>query len=313
MLARLLQLITLSLLFIAGLWVALWWDRSPVIAVGGAAIVLLGHALFLALELVFVHHVHGADPAPRASPAQLVRAWFSEVWTAPLVFCWRQPFRWRAEPDHVPSSARGQRGVLLVHGFVCNRGIWNPWMRRLRREGVPFVAVNLEPVFGSIERYDAIVDEGWQRLLSATGQAPVVVGHSMGGLVIRHWLRARKPSPPPHRVVTIGSPHHGTWLGRFGRTANAMQMRQAGDWLMQLARDESTHSYSGFTCFYSHCDNVVFPASTATLRGADNRHIVGQSHVHLAYHPEILAEVLRLLGHGQPSRMAPLPRHDDED
>ena len=31
-------------------------------------------------------------------------------------------------------------------------------MRRLRRRGVPFVAVNLEPVFGSIDSYAATIE-----------------------------------------------------------------------------------------------------------------------------------------------------------
>jgi hypothetical protein len=40
------------------------------------------------------------------------------------------------------------------------------------------------------------------------------------------------------------------------------------------------------TCFYSHCDNIVFPPSTAMLDGADNRHLVGVAHVHMVNRPE---------------------------
>lgn len=297
MLARLLQITTVSLLLFALLWAAGWWMAGrPLLAIIGSVFILCGHALFLAAELVIVHRVHRDDPSPPATPIQLVRAWWSEVLTAPLVFCWRQPFRSRAEPDHLPSDAGERRGVLLVHGFVCNRGIWNPWMRTLRAQGVPFVAVNLEPVFGSIDRYADAIDAGWRTLVAHTGLPPVVVAHSMGGLATRHWWRQCSPSPSPHRVVTIGSPHHGTWLGRFGRSLNTRQMQVGCDWLCQLAKEEPADRYSRFVCFYSHCDNVVFPASTATLPGADNRHVPGQSHVHLAYHPQVLAEVLRLVG-----------------
>ena len=35
-----------------------------------------------------------------------------------------------------------------------------------------------------------------------------------------------------------------------------------------------------------------FPASNATLPGADNRHVVGAAHVHLADQPEVLSDVL---------------------
>ncbi len=101
-------------------------------------------------------------------PAQLLRAWWGEVRAAPRVFCWRQPFRSRRWPDHLPAAAQGRRGLLLVHGFLCNRGVWNPWLQRLRAQGVPFVAVNLEPVFGSIDDYVAILERAVQQLERCT-------------------------------------------------------------------------------------------------------------------------------------------------
>ena len=79
--------------------------------------------------------------------------------------------------------------MLFVHGFFCNRGLWNPWMRRLRAAGIPFVAVNLEPVFGSIDSYASIVEAAVRSLEQATGGAPVIVAHSMGGLAVRSWLQ----------------------------------------------------------------------------------------------------------------------------
>jgi hypothetical protein len=64
------------------------------------------------------------------------------------------------------------------------------------------------------------------------------------------------------------------------------------DWQRALEALEPQAHFERFTCFYSHCDNIVFPASTATLPGADNRHVSGTAHVHLADHPQVLKEVL---------------------
>lgn len=303
MLARLQQAITLSLLALAVGWAA-WFGQQGrwAWAFGGALLILFGYAIFLAIEFVLLAFVHGDDPAPRASPAQLLRAWWGEVLSAPRVFCWRQPFRSRAEPDHLPADARGRLGVVLVHGFVCNRGFWNPWMRRLRVAGVPFVAVNLEPVFGRIDDYAPIVAQAVERVRSATGRAPLVVAHSMGGLAVRRWLARCDQSDAVEHVFTIGSPHHGTWLARFGHTPNGMQMRRANDWLAGLCRDERA-PYARFTCFYSHCDNIVFPPSTATLPGADNRHVAGSAHVHLAFQPEVFEAVWSRLSSASNSGM----------
>ena len=41
-----------------------------------------------------------------------------------------------------------------------------------------------------------------------------------------------------HRIVTLGSPHHGTWLARFALSRNSAQMRQASRWLHALAARE---------------------------------------------------------------------------
>ena len=47
-----------------------------------------------------------------------------------------------------------------------------------------------------------------------------------------------------------------------------------------------------FTCYFGHCDNIVFPAHNATLSGATNHHVPGVAHVHLAFHRPIFDDVL---------------------
>jgi triacylglycerol lipase len=292
MLARLQRFTTLSLLAAAALWAVFFYRNGhPAWAGVGVVLIVFGYALFLAIEFLLVWRVHGDDRAPKASGAQLLKAWWGETHTAPRIFCWQQPFRSRLVPDHLP-AANGRRGLVLVHGFVCNRGLWNRWMLRLREQDVPFIAVNLEPVFGSISDYAPTIEQAVQRMQGVTGLAPVLVGHSMGGLAIRAWAAAFAGRDRAHRIITIGSPHRGTWLGRFGTSRNAREMALGTDWQRALEANESEGHFSNFTCFYSHCDNIVFPASTATLPGADNRHVTGSAHVQLIDQPEVFDEVL---------------------
>ena len=299
MLARLQQSITLGLLTAAAVWAAVFFSRGQVAwAVVGALFILLGYALFLALEFFLLWFVNRADPTPNATPLQLLAAWWGEVTTTPRVFCWRQPFRSNAVADFLPARATGasaQAGVVFVHGYVCNRGLWNPLMEKLRARGVPFVAVNLEPVFGSIDNYTPLLAAAVQRVTMATGLAPVLVAHSMGGLACRAWLKTVPDDALPQRIITIGTPHNGTWLARFGSTLNALQMRPGDAWQMALSAAESPLRLSRFICFYGHADNIVFPASTATLPGADNRHIAACAHVHMAYRAEVWVELLQQL------------------
>jgi len=261
----------------------------------GLLLVLLPHASVLAIEFLLLARFSHSHPALRPGPAQLMRAWLGEVWMGVLTFGWRQPWQPNAVPDHLPSAAQGRRGIVLIHGFVCNRGLWTPWLRRLRANDLPFVAINLEPVFGDIDDYVPLIDAAVSRLQAATGVPPLVVAHSMGGLATRAWLNARQADARCAGVVTIGTPHHGTWLARFAMTANGRQMQQAGSWLQALAAVEPLTRYQRFTCFFGHCDNIVFPAATATLPGADNRHLAGTAHVDMVMRPEVWDEVMRRL------------------
>ena len=184
------------------------------------------------------------------------------------VFAWRQPFRANAESDALPPTPN-RRGVLFVHGFVCNRGLWNPWMQQLRRNGTPFIAINLEPVLGPIDRYVQGIDVAIARLELATHCPPIIVAHSMGGLAVRAWLRDCAGDHRVHSVITIGTPHAGTLMARFALSANTRQMREGNRWLRALAATESRERRSLFTCYFGHCDNIVFPARNAMLEDAD--------------------------------------------
>jgi pimeloyl-ACP methyl ester carboxylesterase len=292
-LARFQQLITLSLLACALGWLAWFWKSSHATALAGFAAIALGYAVFLAIEFSALYFVSRYDSTPAPSWRELARAWIAETVMAPRVFCWRQPFRWNEVPDQLLGPhLQGRRGVVFIHGFICNRGFWTPWLKALKARGHAFMAINLEPVFGAIDGYGPIIENAVQQVTQATGLPPILVCHSMGGLAARGWLRTNKADDRVAHVITIGTPHGGTWLGRFSRFDNGRQMRLQSEWLGELSRYAAGQRHAGFTCWYSNCDNIVFPTSTATLPGADNRLVRGAAHVSLAFEPEVMNESL---------------------
>jgi triacylglycerol lipase len=296
MLSRLLRVVFAAgvLLFVAALYWG-WNSGRPLLGALLALAVLSLHPVVLAIEFVLAAASRGADPTPLPTLRQWVRAWWGEVRQVPRVFLWRQAFFAHRVPDHLPAESEGRRGVLMVHGFVCNRGLWSPWLLRLRALGVPAVAVSLEPVFGSIDHCIAAVEAGVRRLEQATGMAPVIVAHSMGGLVLRRWWAELGNESRVHHAVTIGTPHQGTALARLAFSANGRQMRVGSAWLQALAAREPPGRSARFTCFYGHCDNIVFPPAAATMPGADNRHLAGTAHVDLVDLDEPWQELLRRL------------------
>ena len=296
MLAQFFRRVLTAICIADALWLLWFLPHHPLWAAAGVLAMTFGFTGLIALEFAVLYVFgFGARPGLRqgatsdATALQLLRAWWGECVVSFQFGSWWAPFRANAQPDFLPAKPTGQRGVVLVHGYVCNRAIWMPWFPRLRRDGHAYVAVSLEPVFASIDSYAPTVEAAVQAVTHATGLPPVLVCHSMGGLVARAWLRSGSHNATRiHHVITIGSPHHGTWLGRWNSayaTPNALQMAQNSPWLQALEADEMQHlhssdtSFRNFTCFYSHCDNIVFPLETATLAGADNRHVPGVAHV----------------------------------
>lgn len=258
------------------------------------------HAWTIGIECIWAALARGAaDPGPRPTWGQWLSAWWGETLTAPRIFFWQQPFAHARERDRVPDGeAEGRRAVLLVHGFFCNRGFWNRWLVRLQAQGVPCIAVTLEPPFVGIDAYVPAIAAAMQRLREKTGQAPVIVAHSMGGLAVRAWASATgaEPGRDLHRLITLGTPHQGTAVASLAFSRNGSQMRHGSTWLQALADGECLSGLpAATTAFYSGCDNIVFPTPLAQWPGAEMRHLDGQAHVQMADHPEPWAELQRWL------------------
>jgi hypothetical protein len=297
MLAHLQKLITLGLLAAATGWLLYFGSASPWLALAGFAAIALSYTGFLAIEFILLRLISHGDAATRPGARELLRAWLGEVLAAPPVFCWRQPFRAHAIADQLapPALLHGRRGVVFVHGLFCNRGFWTPWLRRLQGGGHAFVALSLEPVLGSIDDYVPQIENAVAQVTRASGLPPLLVCHSMGGLAARAWLKHMQAEARVHHVVTLGTPHRGTWLARFGHGHNARQMRLLSDWHTQLDHGMPADRHALFTCWYSNCDNIVFPSANATLPGAQNRLVPGVAHVQLAFLPLVISETLALL------------------
>lgn len=298
--ARWQKILVLGWLLASAAWLAWAWPRSLALALGGWAIAASTSLAWLGLQFVLMRRINRRDATPAAGRWALLRAWWLEALTCTWVFGWLQPFAHRQQPDWLPPTPTGQRGVVLVHGFLCNRGVWLPWLPELRARGHAYVALTLEPAFGSVDDYVAAIDTAMRQVQAATGLPPVLVGHSMGGLAARAWLRtlAQPPAQRVHRILTLGTPHHGTWPARFSHTTNGMQMRLDSPWLQALAASEGAAQRALFSCWYSDCDNIVYPARSATLDGADNHLLQGLGHVHMLYAPQVRAACWQALQTG---------------
>ncbi len=190
--------------------------------------------------------------------------------------------------------------VLLLHGFGANSGFWQPLSMRLQAAGISHLSIDLEPVLGSIDDYADLIDAQAALLCHATGASRIiVVGHSMGGLAARAWMRRHDSNGDPRvaRVITLGTPHFGSWLASFGAGRNARQMVPPGEdadaWLNRLAASETPALRQRILSIWSRHDNIVSPQQSAVLPGAENIAFDLVGHVALGFDPAVLDRVMQ--------------------
>ena len=296
MIARIQQTVVFLLLAGLGAWI---WHVVPDYSqfyIGFLALAGV-YIAYMAILFIATYRLNRNDAETRTTLGALAQAFLREVCIAPVVFLWRQPFRSQTLPDFLPSSDK--TGVVFIHGFFCNRAFWAPWMTQLLVGKRAFESVTLEPAFGSIDDYALVIETAVAKVTQATGQAPTLICHSMGGLAARAWLRSNLGNEARiRRVITIGTPHFGTALSTEKALlplTNTQQMQRLGPWTQQLAKDEPEARYGKFTCWYSNCDNIVVPTSTAMLPGADNRLVTAQGHISMAFNQRVMQDSLALL------------------
>jgi triacylglycerol esterase/lipase EstA (alpha/beta hydrolase family) len=163
-------------------------------------------------------------------------------------------------------------------------------------DGIPshwnVATVNLEPVFGAVEHYAEVVDHAVERLRRATGAGRItLVCHSMGGLAARTYLRTRGHHSV-QRVVTIDTPHHGTVFATLGHGPNARQMRNACDFVRQLAQEDEPVE---FVCFASQHDNLIVPRDNQVLGCAEAVWFEKVGHLAMTANGDVLKKLIEVV------------------
>lgn len=243
---------------------------------------LVGALLVPLLSTLLVCLVTGLKSKARGEP---LGAWLCAVWgefrASVLIFMLRQP--WTVDTPHIlpATGATPQIPVVLVHGYVCNHRIWDTVAQGLRAQGHTVLAVNLEPLFTSIDKYVMPIEVAVMELCQQTGTSQVaLVGHSMGGLAIRAWMRTCGVDRVA-RVLTLGTPHAGTQLARGTRTPNGKQMAWQSTWLAELAASESDGLRSRIRIAITPQDGIVYPQRAQVLPGVEAQVFEGLGHLQM--------------------------------
>jgi triacylglycerol esterase/lipase EstA (alpha/beta hydrolase family) len=220
------------------------------------------------------------------------------------------------EPAVTPVAQDQPGPVLLVPGYGGSTTALEVLAATLRRQGRDVTVVVLAgDGTGDLRVQAGVLDGAARAAAERTGSESVdVVGYSAGGVVARLWVRDDGGDALARRVVTLGSPHHGTSVAAIAADVTpdscpvgCQQLAPDSDLLRALNAGDETPPGPVFVSVWTTADRVVKPPASARLDGALDvrvqsvcpRSRVG--HGELPIDPQVQAIVLAVLSVDTPA------------
>ena len=192
--------------------------------------------------------------------------------------------------------------ILLVHGMVDNRSIFTLLRRGLRRRGFGRVlTINYSPLTADVRAAAALLAQEVEELVAETGYERIhVVGHSLGGLIARYYVTRLGGDERVHTLVTLGTPHAGTYSAYALPSQLCRQLRPGSELMRELA-EPVPDCRTRFVAYWSDLDQMVLPQRHARLDHSDlpaaNVEMHGLGHMSLPISGRVVHGISTTLAH----------------
>jgi triacylglycerol lipase len=129
-------------------------------------------------------------------------------------------------------------------------------------------------------------------ILNATGAAKVdIITHSMGALSARYYVRNLGGAGKVDALITLGGANHGTNTALFCADASCIEMRPNSSFLTALNSVDESWGSPRYATWWSDCDEVISPHSSALLLGATNNQTACLQHSQLHENSTVYSQV----------------------
>lgn len=162
--------------------------------------------------------------------------------------------------------------IILLHGVIDNRSIFTVLRRALRRRGFGRTfALNYSPLTDDIRTVAQWLSEFVEEVCEETGYERVhIVGHSLGGMIGRYYVQRLGGDARVHTLVTLGTPHQGTFGARFVPWPVIRQLRFESPVVQELT-EPAPGCRTRFIAIWSDLDQLVLPQRNARITHPDLR------------------------------------------
>lgn len=217
------------------------------------------------------------------SPRVVVGSTLEVAWTATHLLTYplghlggRGSQRTAYRIEHLPPVQRGLMlhhleasgtPILLVHGLVDNRSVFTLLRRNLSRRGFGSIfAMNWQTLTTDLRRAALDLGEEVEAIVAETGYERLhIVGHSLGGLIARYYVTQLGGDERIHTLVTMGTPHGGTYAAYALPLPVIRQMRPGSPFLREL-ENPAPDCRTRFIAYYSDADQLVLPQRNGALQ-----------------------------------------------
>lgn len=179
--------------------------------------------------------------------------------------------------------------TILVPGFGDDTSILRGLESYLREAGIAAYAISPQPSNGFVG-----IEVLAQRLAATIAQQFTTattfnfVGFSMGGLICRSYIQQWGGLARTERLITVATPHQGTWTAYTYNRPACIQMRPGSHFLATLNRDLFALQRLNFTSIWTPLDLTILPATSSYLPVGEMVQVWSPFHYTLLLDPRIV-------------------------
>lgn len=179
--------------------------------------------------------------------------------------------------------------VVLVHGFFASAGVWRPMKRALAQATGAKVASFTHAPGAGIDRIARSLANIVERI--PRGCRVHLVGHSLGGLVVRWYVQELGGHERVAQTISLGSPFGGTERARPFPFLVGRELCRTSPVLARLRSRAHEHDVPHMS-LVAEDDVLIVPTESAVFPRGEVVVLPNCGHNMLLFHDESIAHVV---------------------